>query len=220
MLKSIIFDFDGVILESAEIKTEAFVELFSDYPQKVKDIVDHHLENAGISRYVKFRYIYKNILGKKLSKEKEVALGKQFSQIALHKILNVSFVVGAKEFLTANFNRYLFFIASGTPEDELKNIVSARRLKGYFKEVHGSPKKKKDIINSIIEKYGFSKTEVVYIGDAPSDRKAAEEARIFFIERLKDFYPESDSSPWKIRNLSNLSDILKQVEKLDILRSL
>ncbi|GAF78578.1 unnamed protein product, partial [marine sediment metagenome] len=34
MIKAIIFDFDGVIVESSDIKTEAFRELFQDYPQK------------------------------------------------------------------------------------------------------------------------------------------------------------------------------------------
>lgn len=32
MLKLIILDFDGVIVEPADIKTEAFRKLFSNYP--------------------------------------------------------------------------------------------------------------------------------------------------------------------------------------------
>ena len=31
--KAVIFDFDGVILESSNIKTEACLELFEDYPE-------------------------------------------------------------------------------------------------------------------------------------------------------------------------------------------
>ena len=86
MIKTIIFDFDGVIVESAEIKTKAFKELFTDYPQKIEEIVQYHLANGGISRYVKFRYIYEQILGQKLSEDTEIKLGKDFSKIVLQKI--------------------------------------------------------------------------------------------------------------------------------------
>jgi beta-phosphoglucomutase-like phosphatase (HAD superfamily) len=50
MLRAIVFDFDGVILESADIKTNAFRALFASYPEHVDQIVDFHLRNAGVSR--------------------------------------------------------------------------------------------------------------------------------------------------------------------------
>ena len=98
MIKAVIFDFDGVILESADIKTEAFKELFSQHASKLKEIVDYHLLNGGISRYVKFRYIYEHILGIDLSKQKEAKLGERFSQIALEKVICTLFVRGTGVF--------------------------------------------------------------------------------------------------------------------------
>lgn len=218
MIKSIIFDFDGVIVESAEIKTEAFKELFADYPKKIEQIVHYHLVNAGISRYVKFRYIYEQILGKDLRKDKEFELGRRFSKIVWQKILDAPFVAGAKEFLDTYKKKYQFFIASGTPEEELHNIIRAKGLQGYFKEIHGSTKKKADIINNIINNYNFVREEVVYVGDAQSDRIAAEQAGISFIERV----PNLDSKlgyPWKIINLSILDEILEKIERLNFKRN-
>jgi len=183
MIKAVIFDFDGVILESADIKTEAFRELFSAYPEEVEKIVEYHLINAGISRYVKFRYFYENILGKSLSKEKEMELGKKFSEIILKKVLEAPFVKGALEFLTGSNCKYNFFIASGTPEEELHDILRERCILKHFKEAHGSPKTKPDVIRDILSRYGFENKEVVYIGDAESDRCAAKETDVFFIER-------------------------------------
>lgn len=218
LIKAIIFDFDGVIAESADIKTEAFKELFADYPQKIDEIVHYHLVNAGISCYHKFRYIHDHILGKDLPKNKEIELGKRFSQIVWQKILNVPFVAGAKEFLDTYKNKYQFFIASGNPEEELHNIIKAKGLQGYFKEIHGSPKKKADIIDKIINNHNFIKDEVVYIGDAQSDRIAAEEAGIIFIERV----PNLDlklSCLWKIKDLVILDEILEKIENLILKRS-
>ncbi len=65
MIKAIIFDFDGVICESVEAKKIAFQKVFADYPEHLDAITEHHMANGGISRFVKFEYIYKNILNNK-----------------------------------------------------------------------------------------------------------------------------------------------------------
>jgi len=52
----------GVILESVDIKGWAFGGLFEAYPEYVDEIVIFHHANRGMSRFDKFRYIYKNIL--------------------------------------------------------------------------------------------------------------------------------------------------------------
>jgi len=214
LIKAIIFDFDGVIIESADIKTEAFKELFSGYPEKLTQMVDYHLMNAGISRYIKFRYIYESILQKELSRKEEAELGKRFSQIVLEKVLNAPFVAGAKEFLDENRDRYELFVASGTPEVELRNIVHARGLQGHFKGIYGSPREKTDIINAIMQEGRFRKNEVAYIGDAPSDRVAARQAHVFFIERKTDLDLKSKKCFGIIKDLRKLDAILRKVEKL------
>ncbi|EAI6773129.1 HAD hydrolase-like protein, partial [Campylobacter coli] len=55
-IKNIIFDFDGVILDSVELKTQAFAELFKEFPKnKVQELVKYHIQNGGISRYHKIQ---------------------------------------------------------------------------------------------------------------------------------------------------------------------
>ena len=57
MIKNIIFDFDGVILDSVNIKTEAFYKLFEQYGSKIANqVVDYHIINGGMSRFKKFEY--------------------------------------------------------------------------------------------------------------------------------------------------------------------
>jgi len=183
VIKAIIFDFDGVLVESAHIKTEAFRKLFSHRPDKSDEIVEYHLRNAGISRYVKFKNIYENILHEPYSEETGVKLGKELSMIVIDEIKKAAFVRGAEDFLGIFYHEYSFFIASGTPQDELNEIVRHKKIDKYFKGIFGTPATKTQIINYILTENRWEKGDVVFVGDAESDLRAAEESGIHFILR-------------------------------------
>ena len=88
MIKAIIFDFDGVILESATIKTDAFAEVVRDYPRdQAEAFVQYHMSHMGISRHVKFRYFIEEILHEAYSDEKEQVLADKFSNIVFDKVM-------------------------------------------------------------------------------------------------------------------------------------
>ena len=56
--EAIFFDFDGVLVESVDIKTTAFARLYAGHGEPVADaVVAYHRQNMGTSRFVKFRYI-------------------------------------------------------------------------------------------------------------------------------------------------------------------
>ena len=55
--KNLIFDCDGIILNSNKIKTEAFKEVVYHYGKEAaEELVQFHIMNGGISRYEKFNY--------------------------------------------------------------------------------------------------------------------------------------------------------------------
>jgi phosphoglycolate phosphatase-like HAD superfamily hydrolase len=183
-LRAVIFDFDGVILESADIKTEAFCELFSHLsPSLVAQVREHHLANLGISRFVKFDWIYQNILQQPLAETERLELGDRFSSIALRKVLECPFVPGAESALDELFERYPMFVASGTPQQELDRVVDARELRRYFAEVWGSPREKVNILTDIATRHGFAPGEMLFIGDGTSDQRAAAEVGTQFLAR-------------------------------------
>ncbi|MFH2011556.1 MAG: HAD family hydrolase [Pseudomonadota bacterium] len=213
MIKAVIFDFDGVIIESAQLKTEAFKNLFSRWPDKVEEIVLYHLKNMGISRYVKFRYYFENILQKPYNEEIEAELGRQFSKIVLSGVKEAPFVDGALDFLEKKYREYMLFIASGTPGDELDEIMTHRGIKKYFKEIFGTPSTKTEIVTNIMEKYGLQKTETVFVGDAESDKKAARDSGIPFVLRIT---PENFHlmalSKYMMENLTQLEEQIGKIE--------
>ena len=212
MIKAVIFDFDGVLVESAEIKTEAFGQLFYSFPDKVHEIVEYHKRNMGISRYVKFRYFYENILGKELSHDEEIELGERFSQIVLDKILKAPFVAGTLDFLDKYYKKIPLFIASGTPDDELQYIIRKQGIPQYFEEIHGTPRKKPEIIMDILSRYSWNASEAIFVGDAESDLKAARETGVRFIARISSGNDNLRCCPLKVKDLYGLGNVIETLD--------
>lgn len=183
--QAIVFDFDGVILESVDIKTRAFKELFKGYPEHLDRIVKLHLDNAGMSRFEKFKIIYREYLGQPIGERELEHLGQAFSRLVYEEILRCPFVPGAYRFLEKYSTRHDLFVASGTPEVEIRDIVKRRGLDRFFRAVYGSPAIKHEILRRILLENQFVPGEVVFIGDTMGDYVAAREASVCFIGRVR-----------------------------------
>lgn len=218
MIKAVIFDFDGVILESTQVKIDAFREMFKGYPEQVDAIVDYHIDNGGISRFVKFKHIYKNMIHEPLSDVKEQELGDLFTELSLQRVLTVPYVDGAQEFLESERQNYKFFVASGTPDDELTQVVQGREMQKHFDGVYGSPETKFNIIQMILSENQLSKDEVVFVGDANSDRLAAREADVDFVFRV--YEGERDTGDqWIVDDLTPLKSVIQKIEQARSMQS-
>ena len=211
MIKTIIFDFDGVILESAGIKTDAFADVVKDYPKEQADaFVEYHMTHMGISRHVKFQYFIENILNQEYDMDKEKQLARVFSNIVFSKVMKCPFVPGAEEFLKRNYQKYDFFIASGTPIEELKEIVHGRNIGQYFKGIYGTPQKKEEIVESILSQYGFDRKQAVFVGDAGTDLNAAKNTGLSFVGRnTADNTAVFEEVRYKVDSLLEMEEILE-----------
>lgn len=185
-ISAIIFDFDGVITESVGVKTDAFRELFSRYPEHQDSIVELHLCHGGLSRFKKFDMIHKDILRKRLSAKEKARLGKRFTKLCLEKVIGCKFVNGAIPFLKKFHGKIEMFIVSGTPHDEMKLIVKKRKIGHFFKEVLGSPGDKKELVACVLKKYRLSKDSTILVGDSKEDMDGARANGIRFVFRVHD----------------------------------
>ena len=212
MIKAIIFDFDGVILESLDTKTKAFEKLYEPYGSTVsKKVVKHHLENGGISRFDKIEFYHRNYLDKIINDKKVKQLANNFSELVLNEIIQVPFVKGAKQFIKNNYQRYLMFISSATPIDELNYICRKRMISTYFKGVYGSPDSKSKHITSIIKNWSLNKNEMIFIGDSLSDLHAAEAHNLTFIGRLTNTTNNFVNQKFKLNDLTELDEIISTI---------
>ena len=75
---TIFWDFDGVILDSDQVRTEGFKYIFDSYSKKYIDkLINYHTINGGLSRYEKIEYFSQKILDTKLKDQEK----KQYAQL-------------------------------------------------------------------------------------------------------------------------------------------
>ncbi len=210
---AIVFDLDGVILESGDIKTQAFLDLFAEYPQFRGDILTYHLANLGISRYDKFEWIYRELLKRELTPTERTRLGEAFSALVLQKILSCPFVPGAHEALEQLHSSKLLFVASGTPQNELDFILEQRGIAPFLVGAWGTPRKKPDIVTNILEKYSLEPSSVLFVGDGSSDYEAAQATHVHFLARAT---PEMNWQ-WQELRVASAPDLLPLTQARSLL---
>jgi phosphoglycolate phosphatase-like HAD superfamily hydrolase len=184
--QAIIFDFDGVVVESGKIKTQAFADLYRPYGDDIAAAaVNYHQQNGGLSRYHKFHYVQQHLLGEPpLTPEAEQELDRQFSKLVVEAVIACRAVPGATELIQRESTRIPLFVASGTPEIELQTIVEKRNLAPYFVEVRGAPTPKQVLVAEILSKHALIPESVLMIGDALVDYESAQANGIAFLGRV------------------------------------
>ena len=107
MIKNILFDFDGVILDSMPIRDYGFKRIFEDFKDnQISQLLDYHNENGGLSRYVKIKYFYNEILNKEILEEKINSYASAFSKIMKKELVNKKYlIVDTLEFIKNNFKK-------------------------------------------------------------------------------------------------------------------
>jgi phosphoglycolate phosphatase-like HAD superfamily hydrolase len=181
-LDVVAFDFDGVVCESVDVKTEAFGTLYAEHGEKVtRAVVAHHLEHGGVSRYEKIRYYEEHLLGRPADDAVVEAKAARFSELVVDAVIAAPLVPGALECLRALSGRCPLYVISGTPEPELRQIVAAKGLSGYFRRVLGSPTVKADHLRQIVTTHVTLPSRVVMVGDSTTDAVAADETGVRFV---------------------------------------
>lgn len=211
MIKAIFFDFDGVIVESVSIKTNAIAKLFKNENKEIRQrIVNYHLNNTGVSRHEKFRFIYKRMLDRQLSDAELNMLCDRFSTLVLEEVIKAPYVKGVKEFLENSRSKYKCFVISATPQQEIEEIIQKRHMSHFFKATYGAPTKKSDAARDILIRENLKPIEVLYIGDALSDYMAAKVNAVNFVARIdEDGSIFKDIDCLKTKDLTCLKTIIE-----------
>ncbi len=214
-MQALIFDLNGVIIESTDTNAEIYAEIFKPYGQQTVDkVVEHYKQFGGIPRQKRIELYLKEFANIEPTEELINLLSSKFSQLYLESLKNVKFVPGVFEFMENQGKNYDKFLSSGAPEEDIPQILNTLKLSKYFIKGYGAPRKKSQHIKQILETYQYPKKQVAFIGDSPKDREAALQNGIIFIARPRGL-KSLENEKYKINDFHELPIILKRIESLN-----
>lgn len=211
--KHVIFDFDGVLAETNEIRVEGFRLLFKDYLEsQVKKLVNYAERNGGMSRFEKIRYFFEEIRHEAISPENVQFLAKRYSGLVKQKVIAAAPVKGSLIFLTSYSNDYDFAVISGSEQEELREVCCVRGVEHFFVEILGSPVRKENNLTGLLSGRGWKKEACVFVGDSINDLNTARANGIDFIAR------NSGTTDWSlVKGVHVIGDLSELKSSLDLL---
>ena len=118
--KTIFWDFDGVIKESVEVKSDVYESLFLPFGDNIANKVrKHHEEYGGMSRYDKLP-IYLKWSNQNASQQIIAKYSQQFSDLAVQRVIDSKWVPGVLSYMQNNYERQNYFLITSTPQDEIE----------------------------------------------------------------------------------------------------
>lgn len=178
---TLVFDCDGVILDSNRIKTQAFFQaarLFGD--KAASALVEYHKENGGVSRYKKFEYFLSQIVGVPINKpDLDLLLDSYAGE--LRKGLLSCQVSPALYALREATKQSRWLIVSGGDQCELRELMGERGLAPLFDGgIFGSPDDKHCILAREISNSNIG-LPALFLGDSRYDYESATQSGCDFV---------------------------------------
>ncbi len=210
MVKCVVFDFDGTLVKSNEIKRRTFYEVTKNLVDA--DIVLDKIFSSPDSgdRYDIFDTL---IMELKLDREVFVSASKlsdSYTKICEYEISRAPEIKGVvktiKELRSLGVK---VFISSATPENTLQKIIAMRGWKGIIDKAFGSPDSKADHLQKISAHFKFLQSEIIYVGDSEIDKNAASSIGCKFVGIGRDWSRFRSKPPIFLDTLENFIIELK-----------
>lgn len=179
--KALLFDCDGVVLNSNRIKTQAFYASALAYGEdEANALVEYHITRGGISRYEKFTYFLQHIVPDGKSGPDLNNLLSKYAENVRNGLSNCEVATGLHE-LRERTPDSRWFIISGGDQTELREVFARRGLADYFDGgIFGSPDSKEQIITRE-KSQGNIQMPALFLGDTRYDYHVATTAGLHFL---------------------------------------
>lgn len=174
--RTLVFDCDGVVLDSNKVKTEAFYKAALPYGENAAQaLVDYHVAHGGISRYKKFAWFLQELVPLYAPKKNGPnldALLRVYASKVLQGLLTCDIAPGLEK-LRDETEDSRWLIVSGGDQDELRKVFAERGLTLWFDGgVFGSPDTKEKILAGGLLS-GNIREPAIFFGDSKYDYLAA-----------------------------------------------
>lgn len=210
--KTIVFDCDGVVLDSNITKIDAYFRTAKKYgatDAQAQALVTHHVQFGGISRHPKFVWYIEEILKETATKVAVQEYLDSFSLAVKKGLMRCKIADGLHELRNKSPNaRWL--IVSGGEQQEIRDLFDKRELSDSFDGgLFGSPDNKDEILAREKEN-GNIKFPAIYIGDSKYDYESSKRAGLDFVF-LSGW---TDVPDWKAYCAENKINVCQNIKSL------
>lgn len=185
MTKVVVFDFDGVIVPSEEIKQNGYRWMFSDYGEIVPEEAIHaareEFSGARGNRYDVIRSVLARTGVTEDIETQTRIYAERFSTIVRERINALRVASEVRAMLERLSTRHALYINSNNPDEPLRETVESLGITHFFKDILGSSRSKLKNLQEIAVREGITPSEMVFIGDGEGDLSAAKQFGCEFI---------------------------------------
>ena len=181
---TLIFDCDGVVLDSNKVKSEAFYQATLPYGEAAAQaMVDYHVANGGISRYKKFTHFLEKIVPAYADLQQRPDLEALLQAYASHVrggLLSCDLAPGL-EVLRQKTPNARWLIVSGGDQAELRDVFAERSIAEWFDGgIFGSPDTKEELLARELASDNIQHP-ALFLGDSKYDYQAASFVSLDFV---------------------------------------
>ena len=189
-IKVIVFDFDGTLVLSNQLKYDAYYKLFPDDDCHRKIITQVLEQIVEESRFVILEAIVEESRQQCASDiVMDVAqLAEGYNAIVIEGAKNCPTRINAQKVVETLKHSHSLYLSSNTPEIPLNEIVEYRQWAHYFKGVFGYPRVKYNTLQEVLTLENTEPSQVLVVGDGESDGNSAAQAgcKFFYVEEDAD----------------------------------
>jgi phosphoglycolate phosphatase-like HAD superfamily hydrolase len=182
MIKAIVLDFDGVIVDSNALKYRAFFDLFPRSAE-ISPVIDNVLSRYRYgTRLDILREILKG-LGKS-ARDAEALVpvyAARYNEHVQRAILSLGVSTEVRATLARLSHGYHLYLNSGTYAPALAESIENLSIGHFFQKVYGRPPSKEENLREILTLENASGREVLVIGDGEEDYESAMTLNCHFI---------------------------------------
>lgn len=213
MTACVVFDFDGVLVDSNAVKRRAYRDIFADAPES-EAVVEAVLQSdTEDDRLEVIRAILRGLNREGHATAEQDLLvaeyGERYNTICEEHAATCSEVRGASSALARLAKTHSLYIISATPEVPLRRIVKRRAWSRYFREVLGRPRTKSENLARVIRSEGIKGQQIVFVGDGRRDLVAARETGCRFVGVRNEF---NDFDPAGLLMVDDLTGLVELIE--------